>query len=269
MDVGDLLELQRALQGDRVAEPPARVHEVAVLAVLVRDLLDLLLARDDAADLVRQEAKRLDQLLPALERNSSVDGREAQSEQVQADDVGEHRLGRRDSDFGSGVEIDRTVGVASGRACDHVGHRHAECAAGPRLLHRDERVGRLAGLADHDIERALAHRRAAIAELRRVLGPGGNAGPVLDDVLADHRRVERCAHAEQQDVMDLAELLVRDVELAEGDLAVVGEPATRRVGDRLGRLVDLFQHEVGEPALLRLRDVPVDVHDLGLHSHPV
>ena len=79
----------------------------------------------------------------------------------------------------------------------------------------------------------------------------------------------RSAHTEEQDVVDPAQLLVGDVELPEGDRAVVGEPSAHRVGKRFGRLVDLLEHEVGIATLLRLAHVPVDVHDLGIDRHAV
>ena len=99
VDVGDLLELQGAFQRDRVTEPAPGVHEVAVAAVLGREVLDLLVAGKDAANLLRQVAQRIDQLLPALQRNPSFDTREAQSEQIEADHVRVQRLGRRGADL--------------------------------------------------------------------------------------------------------------------------------------------------------------------------
>ena len=167
------------------------------------------------------------------------------------------------------MQVDRAVGVAGRGARDHVGHRNREGATRLRLLQRDQRVGRLAGLGEDDVERAVADRRAAVAKLRRVLRPRRDAGPVLDHVLADHRGVQRRSHPEEQDVLDGAEPFVGDVELPEGNDAVVGKPAASCIGHGLGRLVDLLEHEVRESALLRLGDVPVDVHHLRLHGHAV
>ena len=52
-----------------------------------------------------------------------------------------------------------------------------------------QRVGRLAGLADGDDDRAFFDDRVAIAELAGVLDLGGDLGQVLEEVLADQPRV--------------------------------------------------------------------------------
>ena len=136
-------------------------------------------------------------------------------------------------------------------------------------MQRYERIRSLAGLRDHHAERLVAEGRTAVAELRRVRCPGRKADPVLEHVLADHRRVQRGAHAEENDLVQVAQLLIGNIELAKRDQAFVGEPSPHRVGDRLWSLVDLFEHEVGKAALLRLGHVPVDVNDLRLDRHSI
>ena len=172
--VRDLLQLQRALERDRVAQPAAREHEVAVLAVFVGQLDDLLLSGEDVADLVGKRPQRLDQLPLAFWRNASLDIRKPHRKQVEADDVRVQSLGRGDADFGPGVQVNRAVGVASGGACDHVRRRDRERAASLGLLHCDKGVRRFSGLGDHDAERLLADGRPPVAELRRVLRSGGD-----------------------------------------------------------------------------------------------
>jgi len=50
VDVGDLLQLERALERDRVVDAAADVEEVLRLAILLRDPLEQLLAREALAD---------------------------------------------------------------------------------------------------------------------------------------------------------------------------------------------------------------------------
>src|SRR5712691_716116 len=99
--VRDLLELQRALERDRVAEAAAEVHEVRVPAVPLRDLRDLLLSLDQLMDLVRKRAQCRDKLAPALQRHTAVDGCQSKAEQAEADHMGGQRLRRGNADLGT------------------------------------------------------------------------------------------------------------------------------------------------------------------------
>src|SRR5699024_4482880 len=112
VDVGDLLELERALHRGGVADVPAQEqHGGDVLHVLgellhlrgaVQDLLDLvgdpLEVRHQGGDLVRVEvAARLG---------------EEQPQQVAGGDLAEVRLGGGDRDLGADVQVQRRIGLA-------------------------------------------------------------------------------------------------------------------------------------------------------------
>ena len=80
--------------------------------------------------------------------------------------------------------------------------------------------------------------------------------------LATRPGVVRGAAGDDEDLVDVAQVLVAEADLVEHDLAGLGEPAEQRVGDRLRLLVDLLEHEVVVAALLGGRGVPVDVEVL-------
>jgi len=101
----------------------------------------------------------------------------------------------------------------------------------------------------------------AIPELGRPLDLHRDARQIFDDVFADGARGERAAGPHDDDAIELEELPVADVELWEGDVALIVEVTADGVADRLGILVDLLEHVVGVPALLGLGDIPVDPHD--------
>ena len=112
MDVGDLLQLQGAFEGNGVAQAAAEVHEVGVPAVLVGNLRDLLLTFHQLTNLVRQRPQDGHELAPPLQRDATVGRRQAKAEQEEADHVGGQCFCRCDADLRSRVEIDGAVRVA-------------------------------------------------------------------------------------------------------------------------------------------------------------
>ena len=46
MDIGDLLELERSFQRDRIARPTAEIENIAAFCEIARESLDLRLAKD-------------------------------------------------------------------------------------------------------------------------------------------------------------------------------------------------------------------------------
>ena len=112
-------------------------------------------------------------------------------------DLAEERLGRGDADLRPDAQVDAGVGLARDRRADDVHDAQRQRTALLRLLQRGERVGRLARLADRDDDRAVLDDRVAVAELAGVLDLGRDLREVLDEVLADHRRVQRRALADE------------------------------------------------------------------------
>ena len=73
---------------------------------------------------------------------------------------------------------------------------------------------------------------------------------------------------EDDDALEVAELLVRHAEALEAEPAVAHAVADR-LGDGLGLLVDLLEHERLEAALLGALDVPVELDQLVLDGRAV
>jgi hypothetical protein len=95
VDVGDLLELERALERDREVDAAAEEEEVARVLELPRQLVDLRLERER----LRSPAARA----PApeqLARNfASLLLAQVEGEQVERHELGGERLGRGDADL--------------------------------------------------------------------------------------------------------------------------------------------------------------------------
>src|SRR5262249_53003730 len=105
----------------------------------------------------------------------------------------------------------------------------------------------------------------AVAELRGVIDLDRNARQFLDQVFGHHRRVPGCAAGGNLDVGEAAELrAVNSHRVQEYSARIQRDAALRGIayGSRL--LVNLFEHEMLEPAFFGLDRVPVDALDLRL-----
>ncbi len=129
-----------------------------------------------------------------------------------------------------------------------------------RVLDGEERVHRLAGLADRDDERAGPEERLAVLELVRELDVDGDPRPGLDRVPPDLRGVGRRACGDEDDPLDPGEHLVGEhaPEIRQRHEAVASAPE-ERVRDRLRLLADLLRHEPRPAALVGGARVPGDL----------
>ena len=182
------------------------------------------------------------------------------------DDLGEERLGRGDGDLRPGVGVDDRVRLARDRRAVGVADREHLRALLPGVAECHQGVHGLAALADRDHQGVAVEDRVAVAELRRQLDLAGDPRPVLDRVLREQAGVERRTAGDDDDLVDLAQLAVRQPHLVELEPAVPAEPPEQGVGDRLGLLGDLLEHEVVVARLLRRFDVPVDVEPPAVHG---
>ena len=131
---------------------------------------------------------------------------EQQADQRQNDDLRGERFGRGHADLRAGVHVNAAVALARDGAGDVVANAEGAIALALAFAQRAERVGGFAALADGEDERVARHRRIAVAELAGVFDFGRNVGELLDEVFADHRRVQRGAAAGENDAADVAQL---------------------------------------------------------------
>src|SRR6185503_18181906 len=106
VDVRELLQLERTLQGDRVAETATEIEKVLVTGEYASQIGDVRVQRYRAADESRDIPEVLD-TLPAVVCGQVLPlAAEDQGQQVADGDRSGKRLRRRDTDFGAGVSID-------------------------------------------------------------------------------------------------------------------------------------------------------------------
>ncbi len=127
------------------------------------------------------------------------------------------------------------------------------------MPHRHQGVHGLARLRDGHDQRLPVEDGVAIAELASQFHLDRNPCPMLDRVLRDQSRVKRGAACHDHDLVDLAQLDIRDVEPVEGEPVVLGDPSEQGVGHRLGLLGDLLEHEQVVAALLGGAGIPGDL----------
>ena len=104
------------------------------------------------------------------------------------------------------MDVDAAVALARDRAADDVDDAEHAAALALHLVHRRQRVGGLARLADGDVERVRLDDRIAVAELGRRLGVGRHARQRLDQVRAGDAGVVRRAAAEDLDAADVEQV---------------------------------------------------------------
>jgi hypothetical protein len=170
---------------------------------------------------------------------------------------------------GPGVGVERAGADPRRLRAGDVRQRDEARAALLRRLHRPDRVDRLAGLRDAGDQHRGVGDRIAVAVLRGVVDLDRNPRQLLDQELADERRVPRGAAGEELDAGERAHVVGRELERVEADLAGLEvDPAAEGVAGGLGLLEDLLQHEVLVAALLDLLRIPVEARHRALTAAP-
>ncbi len=141
VDVGDLLQLERALERDRIVDPAAEIEEVAALIEAPRDLLGAGLALERLLEQQRQLRQGVEVRPRGVGRERAANLAEVDRQEVQRHELRRERLRRGDADLGAGVRVDRAVGLARRHAADDVADGDAVGALLPGFAQRGERVG--------------------------------------------------------------------------------------------------------------------------------
>ena len=258
VDVGDLLELERALEAQGVVEIPADVEHGVVIEIDGRVVLDLLAVGEHALHLLRQGLGLRDQAVVFRLRDRAAHAGEVDAEQVQHHQLGGVRLRRGHGDLGTGPGVEHVVGFAGDGAAHHVHDGQNPRSARFGFAQRRHGVERLARLADDDGERRPVHDGVAVAEFGRERHLHGDARELFQVVFADHTDVIRRAARDDRELLKVPQLLVRDLQTLKDDPAVL-QARTDGAAHGLRLLHDLLEHKVRIAALLRGGDLPVDV----------
>ena len=254
MHVRDLLDLQGTLETRRVLE--AATHDeqrTLVREQTVRKFLQSLVSVEHLLDLTWQLVQTVNDLAATLNHRDAV-LRELDGEHDERNVLTRVRLGARNTDFRASVDMHTTVRLARQRGTDRVDDTNAKRAALKAVAQRQNRVGRLATLADEDAGVVAEDGRLAIEEVACEFDADGNLGQLFEDGACRERRVvARAARAEDNAATAADNGQERPQTTQSDDVRVKVDAATHGVDDGLGLLVDLLLHEVVEATL----------HDLG------
>ena len=264
VDVRELLELERALHGHRVADVAAEEQDGGGVGHRAGELLDLVLGGEDLLDLAGDRPEVRQDVLDLAAEQLLVQLGQVQAQQVGGGDLRQERLGGGDGDLGAGVRVEHGVRLARDRGAVGVADGHGAGALLLGVADRHEGVHGLAGLGDGHHEGVRVDDRVAVAELVGELHLHGDPAPVLDGVLGHRARVGGRAARQDDDLVDGLELLGVDPQLVQHQGAGGVRAAQQGVLHGLGLVVDLLLHEGLEAALLRGRGVPVHGEALAL-----
>ena len=254
VDVGDLLELERAFEGDRVVDAAPQVEEVLAPGSTSAPAPPCAPPASGSPRRPPAAGGRGRRGTCALELSRRAPGAD-RGQQVERHQLGGERLGRGDADLRAGVGVDHALADRASPGC------RARCRSVNRRAPRsraasmaDERVRRLARLGDADREHRASDDRVAVAVLGAVVHLDRHAGELLDQELADQPGVpggaagQRCGCARSARAPPRRSSPCRTGSAASSKSTRAGEGVLHG----LGLLVDLLEHEVLVAALLGL-----------------
>ena len=136
VQVGELLELERSLQGDGIVDAAAEEEEVLVGGHLLGKLGDCRLLLEGLLHETRQLEQTLDVLAAVLGEEGAAATAEPEGEEIAGGEGGRESLGRRHADLRPRVGVEHSGGLALQRRPHHVGDAHDGRAAVARSLDR-------------------------------------------------------------------------------------------------------------------------------------
>ena len=236
----------------------AKEKQRLLVLELEAQVLDVLVLLENLLELLRDLAKALHDGL-----SSGLLGRtvlaERQSEHDHADELGGVGLGGGNTDFGTSVDVDTTVGHHGDGGTDNVDDTNSQGTALETVAESQERVSGLTGLGDKDAGVVTEDRSLSVEEVGSQLDGDGDLGQLLEDTTDSHARVVRGTASNEDDsaaTTDGGDVLL---ETTQSDSLVLNvETTTHSVDDGLGLLENLLLHEVVVTALHDLLELDLD-----------
>ena len=264
VDIGDLLQLQTALQRQGVVQIPPDEKHLIVPGQLPGGGLNGSGVSQNFLHLLGKRLNALHHGGIGLQIDGAHNVAEVQSQQVQHHHLGAVGLGGGHGDLRACPGVQHVVGLPCDGGANHIDD--GEDAGAPLLGFPQcgHGVQRLAGLADDDCQITGADDGIAVPELGGQTPLHAAAQHPLQIVLAHHAHMVAGAAGHNKDAADIPNFPVGHGQVAEHHPALLNT-AGDGLGDGGGLLEDLLQHEVGIAALFRRVHVPVDIVPLLFH----
>ncbi len=263
VDVGDLLELEGAFEGDGVVDAAAEEEEVVGGGEGFGELVALVVdGAENLFDLAGELAELVDEVEGFRIGDGSADLGEVEGEDEEGGELGGEGLGGGDADLGAGVGGDGALGFAGDGGADDVADGEGLGAFGDELALGGDGVGGFAGLGDEEADGVGVGDGVAVAVLAGVVDVDGEAGEAFDHELAGEAGVPGGSAGGDGDLAGVLEVGFGDLHGGEVDAAgFEGDAAEGGVADGAGLLVDLLEHEVLVAGFFGLDGVPGDALD--------
>ena len=250
LDVGRLLELERAFAGDGVVDAAAEEEEGLRGLKGAGEGCDLGLPLGERrghgfGDGVEVVEMRFDDGAG----HAAADAGGEEGEEGEDDHLGGEAFGGGDGALGSGHGGERTVGHLRHGGVVVVGDGDGGGAAGGGLAEGFGGVGGFAGLGDDHEAGIFEGLSGAVDVLAGVLDVDGDAGEVFEEDFADEASVAAGAAGGDEQALLADEGLARGEEGGFAEAVAVGVGG-QGFGDGVGLLVDLAEHRVGEGLVL-------------------
>ena len=266
VDVGDFLQLQRPLEGQRVVDAAAEEEEIRAAEEQPAQLFELFVPLQDLLELGRNLEQLFDEGLGLLRGQPAARLAEVEAEDEQRGQLGGESLGGSHADLRPGVGVEGAVGLAGNHGADGVGDGQGLGALALGLALGGDGIGGFARLADQHGEGVLVDDGVAVAVLGAVVDLHRQARELLHHELPRQGRVPGSPAGDYLDLAEAPEVFFGDLHLlAQVDAAGLPREAPQQgVAHRAGLLEDFLQHKVLEAALFHLDGVPGDVLELAL-----
>lgn len=241
MHVRELLDLEGSLEAGGEVESTSHDEQRLFLVDLLGDGVNLVVELQNFTDEVWQIVESINDFLASLVHRDTI-VRQSESKHEKREDLRCVGLGRGNSNFRSGVDVDSAVRLAADRRSDGVGDSDGEGSAWFAVSQSHQSVGGLSTLRDEQTDVVTEDWCLTIQEIRGELDDDGKLGQLLKDLATSDSRVvggSASDHDETTATLDVRKIFL---DASEDDLTGWEETPAHRIDDRLWLFENLLLH---------------------------
>ena len=264
VDIGDLLELQGALQAQGIVHIATDEEDAIVVEILAGVVLNVVLVGEDLLHLGRQQQHLLQHGVVLLLRHGAQQTGQVQSQQIQHRQLGGIGLSGGHSNLRPRPGVEHLVRLPGDRRAHHIDDGEDSSPQPLGLPEGGHGIQSLTRLADHNDQGLVIHNGIHVPELRRQGHLHRDPQDPLQVVFPNHAHVVRGSAGHDVELVNTAQVVLCEGKVLQEHLSVP-DPGEDGPAHGLRLLHDLLEHEVLVAALLCRVHLPVHVGDLLLH----
>ena len=267
MDVGDLLELERTFERDRITRAAAEIENIPCLGQAMGQLFVRRFVPENLGHVTGYFHQRLDEFGLELRTDRAPRLARRDCETRQHGELTGEGLGRGHADLRTAECRQNPIRFARNRRFAHIHHGQDMLALLPAIAQRGQRVGCLAGLRHEERRTAGLHRDLAVTKLRGDIHVDRQLRPALEPIFRDEAGIERRAAGRQRQTADIRKV---ERQIRQGHLIVRKVQVMReRMAHHFRLFVNLLGHEVAEIALVHHQSRGAGLDDGAVDNGPV